>query len=207
MAHIKPFRAIRLFSQEQQATLFELFQQNALTPDFADGVYLYAQTPTSGENPDDTLGLFCLARLEEPETGVIVCPDIKECGEEISQIEALLEYCQPVAACAEYEDKNQLILTRLQHLQKTGRPIADFTDSAARHRFWVINDTVTIEALRKEFADKVLTIFAHPAGYRALLKKQKTNPMTENLLLALFSTKPAAKIPAGALVYLQEEEQ
>ena len=106
-------------------------------------------------------GLLCRLRIEPFETKVILP------GETSIQ-------CDPV--WAEYEDSRKITRNRLENLKQAIAP---------KDGVWIINDPVTITALREDFVDRKLTIRGGLSLYEAALDKG------EEFCLVLLSEKGA----------------
>lgn len=128
------------------------------------GVYLYQKN-------ENELGLFCAVRAEQPQSRVIFST----------------ENCDVVdiMPCAAYEDPTGVTRQRLLKLTKTMRPRWQWSDEISQHRLWVINDTVTIEALRKDFADRVLHLYAGQEHYNHAVAAQQGQLLPQGICLFL----------------------
>lgn len=142
------------------------------------GVYLYQQEDTAA--PDaQRFGLLCAVRAEQPESGVVFST-----GEEL---------CVETVPCAAYDDPTAVTRQRMMKLTKALRPRWQWEEDNLTHRLWVINDTVTIEALRKDFADRVLRLYAGQSEYHAAVKAGSTQLTPQ--LLRLFLTETEGLLP------------
>ena len=90
-------------------------------------------------------GLLCRLRIEPFETKVVLP------GENTIQ-------CDPV--WAEYEDPRRITRNRLENLKRAVTP---------KEGVWIINDPVTITAIREDFVDRKLTLRGGLAQYEAAL--------------------------------------
>lgn len=131
------------------------------------GVYLYQQN-------DNEPGLICAVRPEQPDSGVIFSTEPEQAVENFP--------------CAVYEDANGITRQRLHKLQKALHPRWQWENEQGQHRVWVINDTVTIEALRKDFADRVLKLYAGQEQYRAALQERQGQLAPQDICLFLTET-------------------
>lgn len=136
------------------AEIHALFANNSRWP----GMYLYAQQPIEEPNAPAQFGLFCAVRPEDPSAQVI---------------HFVSEKWNRSDFCAVYEDAGQITRQRFVRLANALTPQQQWSESGLSHRLWVINDTVTIEALRKDFADRVLYLYTGQAEYTDAITAQK----------------------------------
>lgn len=140
------------------------------------GVYLYQKN-------ENELGLFCAVRAEQPENGVIF--STKDC----KAVKNL--------SCAAYDDPTGVTRQRLIKLTKALRPRWQWEDKGGQHKLWVINDTVTIEALRKDFADRTLRLYAGQEQYNNAVTAQKGRLLPQGI--CLFLTESEGLLPPEQL--------
>ncbi len=136
--------------------------EEILAADMNEGLYVYElafrENVETGELK--TLrGLVCLVRLEEFSSGVVLPHEetlskakddrlnlLKATNSNFSQIYSL------------YQDAAHITRQRLDNLAKITEPRYDFDDGLVRHRLWVANDPVFIEAVHDDFVDRRLYI-------------------------------------------------
>lgn len=147
--------------KEAGDTLSRWKEEGILQMDMEPGFYVYEEAFLSqvdkGE-PKSLKGLIALVRVEDFAAGVVLPHEetlskaktdrlnlMKATGCNFSQIYSL------------YQDPKHMTRQRLDRISAQP-PRYDFSDGLVTHRLWVVNDPVTIEALRQDFAGRKLYI-------------------------------------------------
>lgn len=177
-------------------TLKSWFDQDILKADMDPGFYIYElvfydhiETGVSCS----LKGLVCRVRLEEFENNVVLPHEetlskakedrlnlMKATNSNFSQIYSL------------YQDEGHVTRGRIEQLTKNSKPRYEFDDGLVTHRLWVVNDRVSIEAIRQDFADRKLYIadghhrYETALNYRNYCREQDIyNPGADKVMMFL----------------------
>ena len=148
--------------------------------DFMAGLYVYEIALPGG---DTWTGIYCLLRLEPFSTKVVLPGELLEDPE---------NDCAVDPVWLEYVDERGTTRARMERLKGAVSPRIDFEEHGARHRVWVINDPVSITAIREDFVDRKLTLRRGLAAYEAALARQRAGQ--QEFVFSLVSADAGEKV-------------
>jgi uncharacterized protein (DUF1015 family) len=147
---------------EAKTTLEKWISEDIMTHDEAPGIYIYEEEFKVSVDHGETKklkGFICRVRVEDFKNNVVLPHEetlskakedrlnlMKATGCNFSQIYSL------------YIDDQHSTLQRIENLSATTAPRYEFDDGLVVHRLWVVNDTVAINAIAEDFADRKLYI-------------------------------------------------
>ena len=159
-------------------TLREWLRDGILKADMDEGIYIYEEEfldkVTHGETKH-LRGMICRVRLEEFSAGVVLPHEetLSKAKEDRFQLMRATG-CNFSQVYSLYRDERHITRQRLSNLAASCAPRYDFSDGLVTHRLWVINDPVTIDALREDFTDRKLYIADGHHRYETALRYRNT---------------------------------
>lgn len=222
MPTLRPLRALRYTQAASPATLFAppLAQQPAaalpdamaklqndglLHRDHVPGLYVYA-CALPGE--EAARGLLCRVQLAPQDARALRWQPCAPDALFLSQLAQGDCYLAPI--CASYVDEARHSAARLDALCASG-PRWDFVQAGCRHRFWIVQDPVAIDALCADFAKRQLCLAQRDAArYAAALRYQAlcrargvVSSGPDYAFFCLYPAQPGAQAEPSALPLAQ----
>ena len=171
------------------ALLKEWRDSGVLKTDMDEGIYIYeeefSEKVTYGEKKA-LRGMICRVRLEDFSAGVVL-PHEETLSKAKEDRFRLMEAtgCNFSQIYSLYQDPQHVTRKRLDALASTCPPRYEFSDGLVTHRLWVVNDPVSIEALRKDFADRKLYIADGHHRYETALRYREHHPEADHVMMML----------------------
>lgn len=182
--------------REAGATLKEWLDTGILKEDMDEGIYIYEEEFLDQVDHGEVKklrGMICRVRLEEFSAGVVL-PHEETLSKAKEDRFRLMQAtgCNFSQIYSLYPDEKHITRQRLDNLAASCSPRYEFSDGLVTHRLWVVNDPVSIAALREDFADRKLYIadghhrYETALRYRNTLREQKEYcPSAEYVMMML----------------------
>lgn len=159
---------------EAGKTLRQWLSEGILKTDMDEGIYIYEEEFLDRVDSGETKklrGMICRVRLEDFSAGVILPHEetLSKAKEDRFRLMSATG-CNFSQIYALYPDKEHITRRRLDNLAATCAPRYDFSDGTVTHRLWVINDPVSIAAIKEDFADRKLYIADGHHRYETALR-------------------------------------
>ncbi|WP_322180817.1 DUF1015 domain-containing protein [Neglectibacter caecimuris] len=158
--------------------LKEWLESGVLREDMDEGVYIYEEEFLDRVDHGETKklrGIICRVRLEEFSAGVVLPHEetLSKAKEDRFQLMRATG-CNFSQIYSLYPDEKHITRQRLDNLAASCSPRYEFSDGLVTHRLWVVNDPVSIAALREDFADRKLYIADGHHRYETALRYRDT---------------------------------
>lgn len=147
---------------EAKSILDSWLQEDILKTDMDEGLYIYELTFKTGVEKGDVKslkGLICRVRIEDFKNNVVLPHEetLSKAKEDRLNLTKATN-CNFSQIYSLYPDEKHITRSRLDNAANSMKPRYDFDDGLVRHRLWVINDKVTIDAICDDFVDRKLYI-------------------------------------------------
>lgn len=182
--------------REAAETLAQWLAQGVLRADMDEGIYLYEeefQDKVDHGAVKKLRGIICLVRLEDFSSGVVLPHEetLSKAKEDRFQLMRATN-CNFSQIYSLYRDEAHTTRRRMDRLAETCSPRYEFSDGLITHRLWVVNDPVSIGALREDFTGRKLYIadghhrYETALRYRDYLREQgEFNPSADFVMMFL----------------------
>ncbi len=159
---------------EAGRTLEDWLNRSVLREDMDEGIYIYEEEFLDRVDHGETKklrGMICRVRLEDFSAGVVLPHEetLSKAKEDRFRLMRATN-CNFSQIYSLYRDEKHVTRRRLDALAATCPPRYEFSDGLVTHRLWVVNDPVSISALREDFADRKLYIADGHHRYETALR-------------------------------------
>ncbi len=155
-------------------TLRQWIAEGILKTDMDPGVYIYEEEFLDKVDHGASKrlrGMVCRVRLEEFSAGVVLPHEETLSGAKEDRFRLMSATgCNFSQIYSLYRDEKHVTRQRLDRLAASCAPRYEFSDGLVTHRLWVVNDPVSIEALREDFAPRKLYIADGHHRYETALR-------------------------------------
>lgn len=160
--------------EEAGKTLEKWISEGTLKTDMDEGIYIYEEEFLDKADHGETKklrGMICRVKLEDFSAGIVLPHEetLSKAKEDRFQLMNATN-CNFSQIYCLYPDEKHVTRQRLDNLAETCAPRYDFSDGLVTHRIWVVNDPVSIAALREDFADRKLYIADGHHRYETALR-------------------------------------
>ncbi len=158
-------------------TLNEWIDKDILKHDLMEALYVYEQEFKSKASHGETKslkGLICRVRLEEFEKGIVLPHEETLSKAKQDRFELMkATNCNFSQIYSLYNDDAHVTRERIENLTKDTKPRYEYFDGMVRHKLWLVNDELAINAICEDFAGRKIYIADGHHRYETALNYKK----------------------------------
>ncbi len=158
-------------------TLNDWIENDILEHDLMEAIYVYEQefkSKASYGEPKSLKGLICRVRLEEFSKGIVLPHEETLSKAKQDRFELMkATNCNFSQIYSLYNDSEHVTRERIENLTKDTKPRYDYFDGMVRHKLWLVNDELAINAICEDFAGRKIYIADGHHRYETALNYKK----------------------------------
>ncbi len=163
--------------EDAQKTLNDWIENDILTHDMSEAIYIYEQEFKSkaSHGEDKSLkGLICRVKLEEFSSGIVL-PHEETLSKAKTDRFNLMQAtnCNFSQIYSLYSDKEQVTLKKLENHTKIQKPRYEYFDGLVNHKLWLVNDELSISSICEDFVGRKIYIADGHHRYETALNYKK----------------------------------